>query len=234
MPAGNFSNPPGNVYNVFFRFEVIVQKIAVDMCSLCIFPTMVRQEWVIKAGVDFVDNSLLAALEVIREHGLEKEFVSNLLGKVNAEIDKNRLLSAYLHDIYIFTDGSMKSDRGGCGCVIYLKDKVIKTNRSIIGSITSHHAEYEAVLFAVMKLQELNITDKKVIFFTDSKSVVEQLSGRAKCKGNRAGFYVVNILCTLTSLNIEAIFSYTPRSYNSEAHHLANKARGAQIIEEIY
>ena len=181
---------------------------------------------------DYVDNSFLAALEVIREHGLEREFVKSLIGRVQTKIDLVRLVPAQ-DEIYIFTDGSIKTDKGGCGCVIYLRDKVIKTNRSLSGPMPSHHIEYEAVWFAVMKLKELHVTEKKALFFTDSKSIAEQLSGRAKFKGSSAGVYIVNILCTLHSLNIEAIFSYTPRGQNNEAHRLANKAREDMLVEDI-
>jgi len=119
----------------------------------------------------------------------------------------------------------MKSGKGGCGCIIYLHDNVIKTNRSVSSPMPPNQIEYEALWFAVMKLKELNVTGKKALFFTDNQSLADQLSGRAKCKGNRVGVYLVNILCTLHDLNIDAVFNYTPRCRNKEAHILANKAR---------
>lgn len=178
-----------------------------------------------------MDNSLLAALEVIRRHGLQKEFIRTLIDKFPAEIDSTKILSV-LDEVHVFTDGSMKTDKGGCGCIIYLPDRVIRSNKAVYGPMLSNHIEYEAIWFAVMKLKELNITGKKVLFFTDNKSMAEQLSGKAKCKGSKTSVYLINILSTLHELNIKASFNFTPRCKNIEAHRLANKARLDELIEE--
>ena len=179
-----------------------------------------------------MNHSLLAALQVIHSHGLEKEFVSALIDRFPTGIRDSGLFSS-MDEAYVFTDASMQTDKGGCGCIIYLPDRVIRSNKMVSGPTSTFYLEYEAIFFAALKLKELNITDKRVLFFTDNKAIADQLSGRAKFKGLRTGIYVVDILNTLNGLNIDAIFNFTPRSKNNEAHRLANKARMNQIVAPV-
>lgn len=127
----------------------------------------------------------------------------------------------------IYTDGASRGNPGesSYGFVIADQDgnKVYEEGR-YIGVATNNIAEYTAVLKALEYIK-LRLFHKSLslIFFMDSRLVVEQLSGRFKIKS-------ANLKPLITKIKeFEGIFksvkyTHVPREKNIQADFMANMA----------
>jgi addiction module HigA family antidote len=85
------------------------------------------------------------------------------------------------HDFaHIYTDGGCRSNPGGptsYGFVILgANDAILREGSGQLGGGTSNTAEYGAVIKAMLAARDLGLKDIEVV--TDSKLIVEQISGR--------------------------------------------------------
>lgn len=126
----------------------------------------------------------------------------------------------------IFTDGASRGNPGNAsyGFVISDGERVIYKEGKTIGVTTNNIAEYTAV-FEALKYVKNNFknTDSRIELFSDSKLVVEQLSGKYKIKAKHLKQIIEKIQILAIDLG-RVIYSHIPRSQNSLADKLANKA----------
>jgi ribonuclease HI/probable phosphoglycerate mutase len=134
--------------------------------------------------------------------------------KENVDIDK----------LIIYTDGAARGNPGPAAIGVVLKDvkgNVIATISRRLSPTTNNQAEYQAIIAGLEKAIDLGV--KNVSVKSDSELVVNQINGRFKIKNTALRpLYqkVVQLTGSLESFSI----SYLPRSQNSAADALANKA----------
>lgn len=120
----------------------------------------------------------------------------------------------------VFTDGASKGNpgRAGIGVVIYQKERILEEHSNFIGKKTNNQAEYEAVIFALNRLIELN--EKKAVLFSDSEFLVKQLNGEYRVKAENIKPLYNKVLTLLEEINVT--FIWIEREKNSKADELAN------------
>jgi len=134
---------------------------------------------------------------------------------------------------YVFADGASKGNPGkasvGAVCFADVIPNLTEFKQGFepvfaisecIGHKTNNEAEYLAIIMALKKLAEANITRAKI--FMDSELVVKQVNGQYKVKKD-----TLQILCAQVkelTRGREFVFAHVPREKNSIADYLANKA----------
>jgi len=127
------------------------------------------------------------------------------------------------------TDGGSRGNPGPAAIGIIIRDEkgVPKEYKKYIGETTNNEAEYKAMIFALQKIKALygNKEAKKssVKLRTDSKLLVEQLTGKCKIKKPN----IQTLFIELWNLKVDfkqVDFEYVPREENSEADRLVNMA----------
>ncbi len=130
----------------------------------------------------------------------------------------------------IFTDGGARGNPGpaAIGVVIYEGEKKVAEAGQFIGEKqTNNWAEYEAVIFALGKLFELERRDSDIDFKLDSLLVVEQLKGNWKIKEPALKLQAEKVRSLLKEFG-RVTFSHIPREQNKEADALVNDALDAE------
>lgn len=126
--------------------------------------------------------------------------------------------------LIIYTDGAARGNPGPAAIGVVLKDEkgnIIATVSRRLAPTTNNQAEYQAIIAGLEKAIGLGV--KNVSVKSDSDLVVNQINGRFKIKNTALRpLYqkVVRLTGSLESFSI----SYIPRSQNSAADALANKA----------
>lgn len=129
-----------------------------------------------------------------------------------------------VNKVIIHTDGAARGNPGPAAIGATIKDEtgnLIARISQRIGITTNNQAEYRAIIAALEKA--IGLGTKYVALKSDSKLVVEQINGRYKIKNTvlRPLYQkVVQLIGSLESITI----SYIPRTRNTEADVLANKA----------
>jgi len=127
--------------------------------------------------------------------------------------------------VVAYTDGGSRNNPGeaGIGGVIYNNNEKIAEISEFLGTQTNNWAEYEGIIRALEKMQELGLSAEPTEIRMDSKLVVEQLNKNWKIKepslkvqAERAW----NLMNAFSALTI----TYVPREQNKEADALANQA----------
>lgn len=133
-------------------------------------------------------------------------------------------------ELQIFTDGGSRGNPGpaGAGVVIKRKSgeefKIVGEYKKFLGTATNNQAEYEAAILALEKAHELGGTE--LMFYADSKLLVEQLKGNYRVKN--PGLAKLFVRVHNLRLNFKSIkFFHIPRERNTEADKMANKAMDA-------
>lgn len=125
----------------------------------------------------------------------------------------------------IYTDGAARGNPGPAGAGAVLKDekgRIVAEVAAYLGDCrTNNEAEYEAIILALEKAQELGA--KGVRCRADSKLVVEQTLGRWKVKEPRLRPLRDRAAELLTGFSPYE-FRHVPREENREADDLANRA----------
>jgi ribonuclease HI len=125
--------------------------------------------------------------------------------------------------VIVYTDGAARGNPGPAGIGVLVTDRRGRTLEEIaegIGPATNNVAEYRAVLAGLQAAAERGA--RSVLVRSDSRLLVEQLSGRFRVKHPR-----------LIKLHEEArglmkrfedvAFEHVPREENKEADRLANR-----------
>lgn len=130
--------------------------------------------------------------------------------------------------VIIEADGGSRGNPGiaGSGTLIYNADRsqVLKEYSYVVGKATNNVAEYHGLLNGLRGAAELGATEVSVRM--DSKLVVEQMSGRWKIK--HPDMKELALECKKVASSIGSVsYEWIPRSENSHADALANKAMDA-------
>ncbi len=131
-----------------------------------------------------------------------------------------------MSEIVIYTDGGARGNPGPAAVgVVILRDgeKILEAKQYLGDNLTNNWAEYEAVIFALVKALELLLRDEDIEFRLDSQLVVEQLSGRWKIKEASLKGQAQKVHDLLTSFGT-VTFTYVPREKNKDADRLVNEA----------
>jgi len=126
--------------------------------------------------------------------------------------------------IVIYSDGGARGNPGpaGIGAVLYDSEKnIIAEISEYLGEATNNQAEYQAIISALEKAQELKAEELEC--YLDSELVVKQLSGEYKVKN--AGLAPLFIKIYNLKHNFKKVsFNHVRREFNKEADALANQA----------
>ncbi|MFZ3579115.1 reverse transcriptase-like protein [Virgibacillus sp. DJP39] len=134
------------------------------------------------------------------------------------------------HDIVVYFDGGFDLNTGsaGLGVVIYYKKNHIRyrlrTNHFIETMESNNEAEYAALHYAVMKLEEMGVHHLPCTFKGDSQGVLKQLEGEWPCYEENLNAWLDRIELKLEELGIKPIGEVISRKENKEADRLAGQA----------
>ena len=126
--------------------------------------------------------------------------------------------------VYINCDGACRGNPGHGAIGIIIKDEnkktVLKEHKEYIGETTNNQAEYRAVIRALYLAK--NFTNKKVFIFSDSKLIINQLTGVYKVKD-----YKLKKLCLEVKKlekSVQSVkYTHVKREENIDADRLANE-----------
>jgi ribonuclease HI len=125
--------------------------------------------------------------------------------------------------VIIHCDGAARGNPGPAGIGVIIKDgrgRILTRVAEGIGTATNNVAEYTAVLEGLRRAQGIGATD--VVLRSDSKLLIEQLSGRFRVKNptlQRMHGEARALLRSFRSVRLE----HVPRELNREADRLANR-----------
>lgn len=129
---------------------------------------------------------------------------------------------------FIFTDGGSRGNPGeaAIGVIGYQNGVCLFQSKRAIGIETNNSAEYQAFLHSVELLAETEFTTppQKVVWYLDSKLVVEQLNGRWKVKDSAIRAFWQQCQNALKSIAFPYEIHHVPREENVEADALVNEA----------
>jgi ribonuclease HI len=125
--------------------------------------------------------------------------------------------------LIVSCDGAARGNPGpaGIGVVITTpRGRVVDRIARGIGIATNNVAEYSAVLEGLKRAKELGATD--VVLRSDSKLLIEQLSGRFRVKNPT--LQRLHSEVRATARDLAAIrYEHVPREANREADRMANR-----------
>ena len=123
----------------------------------------------------------------------------------------------------VYADGAARGNPGPAGIGVVVTDEGERTLEEIaqgIGPATNNVAEYRAVLAGLRAAAEHGA--RTVLVRSDSRLLVEQLSGRFRVK-NPTLVRLHEEARALTKRFDEVSFEHVPRELNREADRLANR-----------
>jgi ribonuclease HI len=122
----------------------------------------------------------------------------------------------------VFVDGASRGNPGPAGVGVLLTDEkgdpLLEDSR-FLGERTNNQAEYEALIFGLSKVKELNPRSVKV--FSDSELMVKQMRGEYRVKNELLKPLFKEAANLLDSLS-DAEIIQIPRKENKRADQLAN------------
>ncbi|WP_245835667.1 reverse transcriptase-like protein [Virgibacillus ndiopensis] len=134
------------------------------------------------------------------------------------------------HDIVVYFDGGFDWHTGtaGLGVVIYYqksnKKYRLRVNQQIKEMETNNEAEYAALHFAVIKLEEMGVHHLPCTFRGDAQGVLKQLEGVWPCYEENLNAWLDRIEDKLGDLGIKPTYEAIGRNENKEADRLATQA----------
>jgi ribonuclease HI len=126
--------------------------------------------------------------------------------------------------LIIHTDGAARGNPGQAAIGAVIEDEKGNTITQIsrrIGLTTNNQAEYQAIIAALK--QAVSLGARHVELKSDSELVVKQINGQYKIKNIALRPLYQELVRLIGSLESFKI-SYIPRTQNTEADALANKA----------
>jgi len=127
--------------------------------------------------------------------------------------------------IKIYIDGASVGNPGkiGVGYLIYRDESPIKSESIYLGVQSNNFAEYMALIFALV--DALDMGEKRLEVFSDSKLICEQISGNFKVKNKN--IYPLFVLAKSLTAKFEGFkITHIDREKNKEADALAKRATG--------
>jgi len=138
--------------------------------------------------------------------------------------------------VTIFTDGGAKGNPGPAAIGVVMYDeaqKDILRFRKDIGNATNNVAEYTAVLTAlkiVKDKRESKVWEVDSIkLYSDSKLLVEQLSGNYKVKNEALKELCMQVHMLEREMGISVVYTHVGRDKNTVADALVNNAISSSI-----
>lgn len=130
------------------------------------------------------------------------------------------------HIITIYTDGGSRGNPGEAayGFVVCQDGKELYKEGKRLGINTNNFAEYSAVIHALKHITRSRQHVASIIFFLDSKLVVEQLTGHWKIKSESIRSLYHTVKTFELSLGIPITYKHIPREKNKEADRMVNLA----------
>jgi len=150
-------------------------------------------------------------IEIAAELNIPLEEIKNKLGKLVPDDS----------EIYtVFIDGASKSNPGPASAGIYIsgQGKEYKFGKDL-GVMTNNEAEYSAFLIAMARLKKLGAAKVKV--YSDSKLLVNQLTGNFKVKQPHLRKLFLKAIKYIPEFEYFSI-EHIERKYNKIADALAN------------
>jgi len=126
----------------------------------------------------------------------------------------------------IYTDGGAINNPGPAASafVVFQGKKIVAQEKKTIGNSTNNIAEYTAVIMALEKLPQLiNGQIKKIVFYSDSKLMVNQLNGLYKVKDGQIREQIMKIRVLEAKFNLPIIYKNIPREKNQIADSLVKE-----------
>lgn len=163
----------------------------------------------------------LDTLKQIRNCGLEKEYISTLINKLEnekmASLDHNNI------EITVDSSTSKYSNKASISCIIRTEHGELRESK-VIDSESEHVSDLESIKLAIEKLQGLGIRNKSIVLYADNLPLVSQLNGLSKVNKRyiREYFNVYAELCKSHNITIE--YKYHPRECNRLADKVAKNA----------
>lgn len=129
----------------------------------------------------------------------------------------------------VYTDGGAKGNPGkaAIGIVIYKNKKKIFNLHQQIGWGTNNEAEYKALIKALNIIKEKKDqwgVVEKIIFYSDSRLLVNQVNGFFKVKQGKIKEYILKIRQLEMEINLPISYHLIPRQMNKEADRLVNQS----------
>jgi ribonuclease HI len=135
----------------------------------------------------------------------------------------------------VFVDGASRGQgagplvgHGAAAVVIYENKKLIGQYARALGRRTNNEAEYEAVIAGLLMCWAAKLNDP--IIYSDSKLVVNQVTGIWKCKNIK----LKPLLLSVKEIQDEFRFRivHVPRKYVTEADSLASAILDRLLVDE--
>lgn len=143
------------------------------------------------------------------------------------------------HDVVVHFDGGFDraTRTAGLGVVIYYKkgqtNYRLRTNQFVELMETNNEAEYAALHYAVMQLEEMGVHHLPCTFRGDAQGVLRQLEGAWPCYEEKLNSWLDRIEQKLAELGIKAVYEVISRKDNKEADRLAGQALNKIDIHSV-
>jgi ribonuclease HI len=127
----------------------------------------------------------------------------------------------------VYTDGGAINNPGPAASafVVVQGKKIIAQEKKAIGNNTNNMAEYTAVIIALEKLPQLiNEQIKRIVFYSDSKLMVNQINGLYKVKAGHIREQIMRIRVLEAKINLPIVYKNIPREENEKADSLVKEA----------
>ncbi|ASK64291.1 hypothetical protein CFK37_04540 [Virgibacillus phasianinus] len=171
---------------------------------------------------DIEKTGRVKTLVVIDE--MSNEWTVKEFGKLKSTIEQAP------HDPVVYFDGGFDrtTRTAGLGVVIYYKENQmsyrLRTNRFIDSMETNNEAEYAALHYAVLQLQEMGVHHLPCTFKGDAQGIIKQLLGEWPCYEENLNKWLDRIEHRLAELGIKPDYEVINRKDNKEADWLAGQA----------
>ncbi len=126
----------------------------------------------------------------------------------------------------VYTDGGAINNPGPAASafVVFQGKKIIVQEKKAIGNNTNNVAEYMAVIMALEKLPQLiNEQIKRIVFYSDSKLMVNQINGLYKVKAGHIREQIMKIRVLEAKINLPLVYKNIPREKNQIADGLVKE-----------
>ena len=189
------------------------------------------QEAMERLLTDIEKTARAKKLVIIDEMGNEwtpKEF-SKLKETIEEEV----------HDVVVYFDGGFDrtTSTAGLGIVIYYKKSQtsyrLRANQFVDLMDTNNEAEYAALHYAVIQLEEMGVHHLPCTFRGDAQGVIRQLEGAWPCYEKKLNTWLDKIELKLEELGIKPAYEVIGRKDNKEADWLAGQALNGVDIHSV-
>ncbi|MEC0281313.1 reverse transcriptase-like protein [Terribacillus saccharophilus] len=144
------------------------------------------------------------------------------------------------HNVRVYVDGGFDkgTGKGGLGCVIHYeqnqKEYRLRRNQEMEQLISNNEAEYAALHFAIGVLSELGVKEQEIEVFTDSRTVVNQMSDEWPVYEKELKYWADKVDDLVKEIGLTVQYDHVDRKKNKEADQLASQAlRSIQIDSTI-